>query len=240
MKPKTDKQMPISGCSVPPPCSLQDAQLIVRKAARCLGRSGLVHAYGHCSIRIDHEQFLVSTAKPLGNIGVEDQGTLVSLHKELPEAVLGEVRIHREIYRRRPEINGIVRSMPPRTMSLSVTGATPRPLHGMGAYFFPSPPLWDDPQLIRSDEKAELLAELMAESPAIVMRGNGVVTAAESLQKAVVLTWYLEDAARVELDCLQSGLCPPGLSSEQAAIRATDKGRIFERMWEYLDHGDIE
>ena len=38
------------------------------------------------------------------------------------------------------------------------------------------------------------------------MRGNGVVAAGESLQSAVVLTWYLEDAARVELAALSAGL----------------------------------
>lgn len=236
----TNTNPAISGPSAQLPSTIEDAQIIVRKASRGLARSGLVHAYGHCSVRINSEQFLVSAAKPLGNIGSEDSGTLVSILDPLPANVLGEVRIHQEIYHNRPEVNGVVRSMPPKAMSLSVMQATPRALHGMGSYFYPAPPLWDDPQLIRSDEQAQKLVELMTDAPAIVMRGNGVVTAAESLQKAVVLTWYLEDAARIELDCQHSGLSPTPLDAEEAAKRATNKGLIFERMWDYLTFGDNE
>jgi ribulose-5-phosphate 4-epimerase/fuculose-1-phosphate aldolase len=43
---------------------------------------------------------------------------VVRIDGELPEGVLGEVRIHREIYRRRPEIQGVARTMPPKIMSL--------------------------------------------------------------------------------------------------------------------------
>lgn len=217
-----------------------DAEITVRRAARALGRHGLVHAYGHCSQRLDADHFLVCTAKPLGTIGPGEAGTVVPLNGPLPEGVLGEVRIHREIYRRRPDIGGIVRSMPARAMSLSALGRTPRVLHGMGSYFAPGTPLWDDPQLIRDDAAAERLADLMASSPALVMRGNGVVAAGDSLQSAVVLTWYLEDAARVELDCLASGQPAKELGLEESQRRATRAGLIFERMWDYLTHGDPE
>jgi HCOMODA/2-hydroxy-3-carboxy-muconic semialdehyde decarboxylase len=73
------------------------------------------------------------------------------------------------------------------------------------------------------------------------MRGNGVVTAGSSLDEAVVLTWYLEDAARIELDVLASGLDGlPLFSESEAAARANWNGRIRERMWEYLTAGDPE
>ena len=220
--------------------SHDDVEITVRRAARALGRHGLVHAYGHCSQRLDADHFLVCKAKPMGMIKPGEAGTVVPVRGPLPDGVLGEVRIHREIYRRRPDIGGIVRSMPPKAMSLSALGCTPRMLHGMGTYFSPETPLWDDPQLIREDDAAERLADLMGESPALVMRGNGVVTAGDSLQSAVVLAWYLEDAARVELDCRGSGLSPRVISTDEAARRATRAGLIFERMWDYLTDGDPE
>jgi len=54
------------------------------------------------------------------------------------------------------------------------------------------------------------------------------------LQEACVLAWYLEDAARVELDVLASG--EPGLvlTTEESRDRATMQGRIVERMWDWL------
>ncbi|CAB3631259.1 hypothetical protein DFP87_10116 [Achromobacter marplatensis] len=77
---------------------------------------------------------------------------------------------------------------------------------------------------------------------AIAMRGNGAVVAAESLLHATVLTWYLEDAARIEWQLRAAGLADgaPVLSPAEAAARAVGTGRIYERMWEYLTAGDPE
>jgi HCOMODA/2-hydroxy-3-carboxy-muconic semialdehyde decarboxylase len=218
----------------------QDEQRRVRQAARALGRHGLAHAYGHCSQRLDARHFLVCAARPMGLVAPGEDGTVVPLDGPLPPGVLGEVRIHREIYRRRPDVGGIVRSMPPRAMSLSVLRRTPRPLHGMSAYLAPGIPLWDDPQLVRSDAQALALAERLGDATAVVMRGNGVVTAGRDLPEAVVLTWYLEDAARIEVDCAALGGEPVLLGEDEAALRATREGRIFERMWEHLTAGDPE
>jgi HCOMODA/2-hydroxy-3-carboxy-muconic semialdehyde decarboxylase len=217
-----------------------DEQRRVRQAARALGRHGLAHAYGHCSQRLDARHFLVCAARPMGLVAPGEDGTVVPLDGPLPPGVLGEVRIHREIYRRRPDVGGIVRSMPPRAMSLSVLRRTPRPLHGMSAYLAPGIPLWDDPQLVRSDAQALALAERLGDATAVVMRGNGVVTAGRDLPEAVVLTWYLEDAARIEVDCAALGGEPVLLGEDEAALRSTREGRIFERMWEHLTAGDPE
>ncbi|WP_210405782.1 class II aldolase/adducin family protein [Achromobacter sp. HZ01] len=217
-------------------------QALVRVAARALARANLVHAYGHCSARIDADHFLVCAARPMGLIERGEPGTVVPVHGELPEGVLGEVRIHQHIYRLRPDVGGVVRSMPPTVMTLSTARVTPQPRHGMGSYFSPAVPLWDDPQLVRSDAQARGVAETLGAARAVAMRGNGAVVAAESLMHAVVLTWYLEDAARIELQLRSAGLANEGptLALEEAARRAVGTGRIYERMWEYLSAGDPE
>ncbi|WP_236846459.1 MULTISPECIES: class II aldolase/adducin family protein [unclassified Bosea (in: a-proteobacteria)] len=209
---------------------------LVRKAGRALARHGLVHAYGHCSMRLDEGHFLVSPAKPPGLVADQDACSVVPIDGPLPDGVLGEVRIHREIYRRRPEIGGVVRSMPQRVMTLGTARITPQPRHGFGSYFAPRPPLWDDPQLLRDDQQAAALAEQMGPARAIVMRGNGAVTAGTSLEEAVVLTWYLEDAARVEFEARAAGIAETGVvfGEAEAAQRATWSGAILERMWAYL------
>ena len=215
---------------------------VVRIAARATGRSGLAHAYGHCSARIDAGTFLVCPAKPMGLVAPGDECPVVSLDGPLPAGVLGEVRIHREIYRLRPDVGGIVRSMPPNTMTLAAMGRVPRPRHGFGSYFYPAAALWDDPQLLRTDEQATALARALKDGRAILMRGNGLVTAGSSLEEALVLSWYLEDAARIELAVLASGLADssPVFSESDAKARATWDGRIRERMWDYLTAGDPE
>jgi HCOMODA/2-hydroxy-3-carboxy-muconic semialdehyde decarboxylase len=219
-----------------------DRQKLVRCGARALACAGLVHAYGHCSQRIDANSFLVCAAKPMGLIEVGEPGAVVRLDGPLPEGVLGEVRIHREIYRRGPEIGGICRTMPPHAMALAALGKSPKVRHGFGSYFAPSPPMWDDPLLLRDDADAARLADTMGNARAILMRGNGAVTAGESLPQAVVFSWYLEDACRVELEALRTGLVEtaPLFTPAQVKVRAVGTGRIYERMWEYLTAGDPE
>jgi HCOMODA/2-hydroxy-3-carboxy-muconic semialdehyde decarboxylase len=210
-------------------------QTLVRAAARALGKAGLVHAYGHCSLRLDAERFLVCAAMPMGLIE-DEPGTVVGVEGRLPEGVLGEVRVHQAIYRLRPEIGGICRIMPPALMALSTQGIAPRPRHGIGAYFAPAPPLWDDPRLLRDDASAARLAGAMGAAPAIVMRGNGAVVVADSLRKAVTLSWFLEDAARVELAVRSAGFDPQSglLDADETAARQVFAGGVVERMWAYL------
>lgn len=217
-------------------------EVLVRKAARATSRHGLAHAYGHVSARIDAYSFLVCAAQPMGLIAPGTPGTVVPLVGELPAGVLGEVRIHREIYRRRPDIGGVARTMPPKTMSLSTLRITATARHGFGSYFLPQIPLWDDPLLVRSDVAAAQLANEMGDAFAIVMRGNGLITAGVRLEEAIVRAWYAEDAARIELDVLATGAAgsPAIFTTEEAQARATWSGAILDRMWDWLTAGDIE
>lgn len=211
---------------------------LIRVASRALGRAGLLHAYGHCSRRADAGRFDVSPPKPLGLVTEADAPVSVPIDGPLPQDVLGEVRLHQHIYRLRPEIGGIVRFQSPKVVSLSTLGLTPSARHGFGSYFAPYAPFWRDPQLIRDDTRAAAVAATLGRSRAVVMRGNGAVAVGASLQEACVLAWYLEDAARVELDVLASGLAGLVLDEREAEERATMQGRIFERMWEWLVAGD--
>lgn len=218
----------------------EEDQKTVRLAARALARSGFVHAYGHCSQRIDEDHFLVCAAKPMAQILSSDVGVVVPVHGDLPDGVLGEVRIHQKIYAKRPDVGGVCRTMPPLVMALGCLKRTPKPYHGFGSYFGRNVPLWDDPQLIRTDEQAEGLSDLFGAGRALVMRGNGAITAARDLEHAVVWTWYLEDAARIELEILKTGLEGQMISPDECEKRATLKGRIIERMWQHMTFGDQE
>lgn len=219
-----------------------DLARTVRIAARALGKHGLVHAYGHCSARLDADTFLVCPARPMGLVEPGESCTPVPVDGPLPDGVLGEVRIHQHIYRTRPEAGGVVRYMGPNAMALAALARSPKPRHGFGTYFAPEVPVWDDIQLIRDDEKAKGVVATMGANAGVLMRGNGAVTAGESLIEAVVLAWYLEDVCRVELEALKTGLADiaPTIAPDAAAARATKAGMIFERMWDHLTAGDPE
>lgn len=215
----------------------------MRLAARAMARHGLAHAYGHVSIRTAPDRFLVSPAQPLGTVAPGEAGVEVPIDGELPAGALPEVRIHREIYRNRPEVGGVCRVQSPSVMALSALRETPRVMHGLGAYFAPKAPLWPGVALVRDDAQAEKVAAMMGAGAAIVLSGNGSVTAAARLEEAACLAFFLEDAARIELALLPArgaGLDAREYSADEAAARAIKAGGLFERMWHYLCFGDPE
>lgn len=216
-------------------------QTLVRKAARALVRHGLANAYGHCSARIDSTSFLVCAAKPMGLIAVGEAGAVVPIDGELPHGVLGEVRAHQQIYMNRPDVNAVCRFLSPKVISLSAMHAVPKVRAGFATYFAPSPPLWSDTALVRTEEKAIGLVNALGGGRAIIMRGNGAIVVGTSLEQALTLAWYLEDSARVELDVRAAGGSNSSVFSEtEVAARATFEGRVAERMWEFLTAGDPE
>jgi HCOMODA/2-hydroxy-3-carboxy-muconic semialdehyde decarboxylase len=224
--------------------TIDEAQVRVRKAARAMARHKLAHAYGHVSARLSGDEFLVCASRPMGCIAPGEPGIRVPVRGDLPPAVLPEVRIHQQIYQLRPEVGGICRIQPPCLMSLSTLRATPRPRNGSGAYFAPQPPLWDDPMLARSDEKAHALAAALGGARAIVMRGNGAVCVGANIEEAACMAFLLEDAASIELDVLQvrnGGANEAAIyTQEEVAARAVSTGGLFERMWDFLTFGDPE
>ena len=221
---------------------LDRSQSRVRVAARALGNNDLGHAFGHVSARIDAENFLVCAPKPMGLIEPGETGTIVPVEGPLPDGVLGEVRCHQQIYKRRPDVNGIARTFLRDVMTLSTFQRTPKARIGFASYFAPSPPLWDDPLLLRDDAAAKKFAETLGNARAIVMRGNGCVLTGATVEEAIVMAFFLEEAAKTELAVMASGNEEASVvySSEQAAARAVSSGRIFERMWDYLTNGDPE
>ncbi|GAA6177693.1 hypothetical protein NBRC116593_36130 [Sulfitobacter pacificus] len=218
-----------------------DLACTTRIAARALGRAGLVHAYGHCSARVDQESFLVCPSVPMEHVEVGATCPVVPVTGPLPDGVLGEVRLHQQIYARRPNAGGVVRFMGPNLMALAALGRVPKIRHGFGTYFTSAVGYWDDIQLVRDDERAVGVIDAMGYSAGVIMRGNGAVVAGTTLPEAVGLAWYLEDMCRVELAAMAANLPDaPIIHTAQAEMRATRQGRIFERMWDYLSYGDPE
>lgn len=213
----------------------------VRVAARALGRHGLVQAWGHCSARIDAQHFLVCASRPMGLIEADEPGTVVPIDGPLPEGVLGEVRIHQQIYARRPDVGGICRIMPTHTMALSTLRLVPRPRHGVGA-FVDGCALWHDPRLLRDDALAAQLADTLGQAPALVMRANGAVTVGASIEHAMGLAWCLEDAARIEqsVRAMTSDVDASLLTPEETRSRQVSSGKVFERLWAFMTAGDPE
>jgi HCOMODA/2-hydroxy-3-carboxy-muconic semialdehyde decarboxylase len=211
----------------------------VRLAARALARHGLVHAYGHASARLDAASFVVTPAHPLGRVRATTALITVPIEGELPAGALPEVRVHQAIYRARRDVGGICRFQSPSVIALSAIGASPRALHGLGAYFGTGAPLWPDPLLVRDAERAAAVAKLLGTARAIVLRGNGAVTVGPSVREAACHAFCLEDAARVELAVLATGEPAQAYTAAEIEARGAGDPQLYARMWEFLVDDDF-
>jgi HCOMODA/2-hydroxy-3-carboxy-muconic semialdehyde decarboxylase len=193
-------------------------------------------------VRLDAASFLVCRAGALSTIKPGEDGCVAPVSGSLPEGVLGEVRVHQQIYARRPEIGAICRFSSPNVMAVSALGRAPKIRHVFGAMFAPEVKYSNDIRLMRDDAIAADVARTMGDSPGIILRGIGAVTAGADIKQALCLAWFLEDMSRLELAVLSTGQADqaPVYTAEEALGRASWAGRVAERAWDHLTALDSE
>jgi HCOMODA/2-hydroxy-3-carboxy-muconic semialdehyde decarboxylase len=178
----------------------------------------------------------------MGTILPGERGTVVPIEGELPEGVLGEVKVHQQVYRRRKDVGAVCRVFPPNVMTMSVLNKRPVSRHGLSAFFFPQPAFWNDVSLMRTDALAASVADAIGLTPGIMLRGNGAIVAGSNMAQCLSLCMYLEEMCRVELGVLASGTeaDPIPLDSTEARNRSDWNGRVEQRMWDHLTFKDPE
>ena len=148
-----------------------------------------------------------------------------------------EWRIHREIYRRRPEAGGIVHSHPPYLLTLSSAGQTLRPLISTGA-FIPEggAPVFDSAVLINTEARAIGMADAMGDADVCVLRQHGTVIVGGYAEEAVVRLICAEDNARAQYQALQIGT-PTYFYGEELKVMAREHGgkHGIRKYWHYYE-----
>ncbi|MDT7787029.1 MAG: HCOMODA/2-hydroxy-3-carboxy-muconic semialdehyde decarboxylase [Pseudonocardiales bacterium] len=202
-------------------------------AALTTAHSGLVTAFGHVSVLIG-DRVLITPPRPLGSLTLTDRAvTLDRTATELPEGTPKEAWIHLAIYRTRPDVRAICRAQPETATALTSGGVPIRPLHGQGAFLGPEVPVFDDPRLVRDEQRAAELADALGRAPALLMRGNGAVTVGEDVGQAVARMWLLEASARINAQAAAAGR-PRALSTNEQAAWLAAETELLSRLWSHL------
>jgi HCOMODA/2-hydroxy-3-carboxy-muconic semialdehyde decarboxylase len=207
-------------------------------AARALADAGLVDAFGHLSVRLDADRALITPPRPLG--GLDSEADLLELPlgelADLPAGLAKEAWIHWAIYRADPELAAVCRAQPQSPLSVAATSAAMPALHGQGALLGAEVPIFDDARLVRDRGRGEDLARTLTSSPgarAVIMRGNGAVTVASSLGRAVALMALLERSARVYLAAAAAGT-PRPLRPEEVEFWQATGDELLDRLWAHM------
>jgi L-fuculose-phosphate aldolase len=148
-----------------------------------------------------------------------------------------ELPLHREIYRARPDVGGVVHTHPQASVAVS--------LHpeGWTVACQDAVPFWnriafhEQAGLVASAEAGRRLADALGDRRAVLLRGHGLVTVGADVEEATVRAVQLERALRVQLAAQALGPVEAIPDAELAELdgRFESRGRERTRLiWDYL------
>lgn len=203
------------------------------RIAKVAATHDLVDAFGHLSLRTGPRSFVITPARPLGLLGTHDRLIAVDVDCEhLPVGAPKEAWMHAEAYLRRPGIGGVARVQPPAVAAADAASLRIIPVTGHAAMLAPSVASFGDSRLVRSREQAARLLGAVAESPAVMLRGNGALTFGTDPETAVALAWVLERTAAV---LLAAGERAKALPEAERASWAALAPELLPRIYRYLE-----
>jgi HCOMODA/2-hydroxy-3-carboxy-muconic semialdehyde decarboxylase len=213
-----------------------------RFASRCwllavLTHFRIVEGFGHVSARLAGSERLLIT--PRRALGLVTDAELIEIDLE-GRQVAGdsnpplELAIHLAIYRRRTDVNAIVRGHPRHVAAYACAGEPLRVAHGFGANLGALVRVVGEPYLVTNVKMARIIAEQLGDGDAVVLRSNGMLTVGQSVAHACVQALFLEETAAVQLLAQAAGMRPRFYSAQEAAQRHGED-RVLEplRAWEF-------
>lgn len=149
----------------------------------------------------------------------------------------GELPIHAEIYRRRPDVGCVVHTHPLVVAAFSASDASFKLVGQDSVPFLDGVPAYDSPLLVVTPDRGRAVADSLGEKAAVIMRNHGLTVAAASIERAVVLAVMLERSLRIQVAAAALGTVLP-MSADEARTMADEfesyaPGRIMAT-WAYL------
>ncbi|MFQ5850410.1 MAG: class II aldolase/adducin family protein [Candidatus Binatia bacterium] len=177
--------------------------------------SGVTAAVGHASARIPGtDKILIKGRgypldaleymKPQEQIVIDLDCNIISAPKGI--APPAEIKLYTHIYKTRPEVGGIVHAHPRYATVMSVINMPMAVVCHEGAYITSlGVPVYNDMNLISTDETGAGMAELLGHGSALLLRAHGAVTVGKTVEQATVNMIDLEEQAKMNLYCLAAG-----------------------------------
>lgn len=168
-------------------------------ACRILGNNGHDDLnLGHLSTRNNHQKdTIIMKGRGLCLSEIQDRDLVTidfNYNKvEGQRDTHGELPIHIEIYKKRPDVNCIVHTHPLYATAFSATGQVLRPVNNEGVLFAKPLPYFDKvTDLVVTETLGEALADTLGQEKAVIMKNHGIVVVGETIEQATVRALLLE------------------------------------------------
>lgn len=183
------------------------------------------HIWGHVSARVPGRPdrlYMKPATIGLEEIGPDDIIT-VTLDGEKVEGRMPrhiEVFIHTEVMRARPDVTAVVHTHPPHAVAFSALDRPLLPVSHDGAVFCDGLPVFDETSdLITDAGRGRAVARTLGAQGGMLLANHGIVTAAATVEEAVMKALFLEKACRMQLLCEPCGGPRRVSSPEDARIK---------------------
>jgi len=171
----------------------------LNKAWRFFYRRGFIDGFGHISARTSvADQILISPhslardSRPEDFALVDLSGRAINGGASLP----GELPIHLEIYKRRPDVGSIAHFHCLHSTSFSMVDLPLRPSYFLASIFRRGIPIHPESCFVNNSERGAALAESLGDHRAALMKAHGVVVVGADIIEMVGTAFILEDNAK--------------------------------------------
>ena len=199
-------------------------------ALRIISRAGLSDAFAHVSARMNGGKTMLFMPRKSPVLVKLNELFVVDFDKIVPQST-----VHQAVYKLRDDVGAVFHFHSPAVIVLSVVGQTIKPMHNYSAIFFEGVPVFEGTGQVESPQREGEIAQLLGPAKAVILRGHGAVVVGRDLHEACILSIYLEESARPQVEALKLGT--PKVISQQEAERITKKTfkpASTERAWEHF------
>jgi ribulose-5-phosphate 4-epimerase/fuculose-1-phosphate aldolase len=160
---------------------------------------GFVDGFGHISARTQDPNIVLMTPHELGKLSQPEDfllcdldGNQIGTDQKLP----GELPIHLEVFKARPDVNAVAHFHTHNATSFSMSEHDLQPTYFMASIFKGGIPVHPDSRLIMTEERGRAMAETLGDRRAMLLRAHGIVVTGPDIEEMTTGVYFMEDNAK--------------------------------------------
>lgn len=197
---------------------------------------GYVDGFGHISARTGDPDRILITPHSLRPDSTPEEFVIVDLEGNLHGSDVklpGELPIHLEIYKSRPDVGSVAHFHCMHATSFSMSEHDLLPTYFLASIFRDGVPVHPDAKLVQTEERGKALAKTLGSHRAALMRAHGIVVTGPDVIEMTAGVFILDDNAKRTAIAASMGDFETLREEEMAEIEAeilSGRGPI-NRIW---------
>jgi L-ribulose-5-phosphate 4-epimerase len=167
-------------------------------AWRFFYKRGFIDGFGHISARTADPERILVTPHDLTRDSRPEEFALIDLDgKQYGSDVRlpGELPIHLEVYKTRPDVGSVAHFHCLYPTSFSMSSVALKPTYFMASIFRDGVPIHPDARLVLNAERGAALAATLGGHRAALMKAHGIVVTGATVEEMTAVAYILEENA---------------------------------------------